>query len=294
MRRLLRSGLLTTFLLAQVAIAQEESWRSGLRIIPWVVDGYVTPEGDRYQTVVMVSLTQAAQEHPETTCTVEAQGVELIGPLGKRSANHTFKLFRGGPRVWSARTPSDGPLATGHVVVDCTIEAGEISGLFSGTFFTWQEIEAYSTYALFSADSELKTEATVFSSDCRFWSSQLFVDTTGGARMALAVANHREEPETLELTVVWRDDDEVRFEEKSLPLPSKAPKAFFLDEVFDDVPEGVLSLVIAAESRRPIGGIGLRYTDGVFSTVPFWPIDLSPYHPGQCGDGRNGRVDEGN
>ena len=109
--------------------------------------------------------------------------------------------------------------------------------------------------------------------------------------MAVAVTNHREEPETLVLTVVWRDDDEVRFEEKSLPLPGKAPKPFFLDEVVDDLPEGVLSLYIKAESRRPLGGIGLRYTDGTFSTVPFWPIDLSPYHPGQCGDGPNGRVD---
>ena len=201
MRRLLGLGL-SAFLLVQVAIAQEESWRTGLRIIPWVVGGHVNADfsGDRYQTTVVVSLTQAGTEHPESTCTVEAQGVELIGPSGLRSSNHTFKLFRTSPRVWSARTPSDGPLATGYVVVDCTIEAGEVPGLFGGTLFTWQEVEAYSTFALFSPDSELKTEATVFSSDCRFWFSQLFVDTTDGARLALAVANHREEPETVELS----------------------------------------------------------------------------------------------
>ena len=72
--------------------------------------------------------------------------------------------------------------------------------MFGGSYFFWQEIEAYSTFSLFTPDSKLKTEATVFSSDCRFWSSQLFVDTADGARMALAEANHREEPETVD----WR------------------------------------------------------------------------------------------
>ena len=278
----------------RVALAQEESWRSGLRIIPWVADGYF--DGGRYQTTVVVSLTAAHSEHPETTCTLEAVGVELVGPSGKRSSKHNFQLFRSaGPRVWSAKTPSDSPLATGYAVVDCTIEAGEVPGLFSSfpPIFTTQEIEAYSTFALFSADSELKSEAAVFSSDCRFWASQLFVDTTGGARMAVAVANHREDPETVELTVEWGDDEDA-FEEKSLPLPGKAPKAFFLDEVFSELPEEVpLRLLLRAESRRPLGAVGLRYTDGTFSTVPFWPIELSPRQPGQCGDGSYGGVVEG-
>ena len=130
----LLTGLLGLLLMTQAVIAQEESWRSGLRIIPWVVDGHVTPEGDRYQTSVVVSLTQALPEQPETTCTVEARGVELIGPSGKRSSIHTFMMSRSEGRVWSARTPSDGPLATGHVVVDCTIEAGEVTilGCFPG------------------------------------------------------------------------------------------------------------------------------------------------------------------
>ena len=280
--------MLITFLLAQLAIAQEESWRSGLRIIPWVADGHF--DGGRYQTSVVVALTSSAEIHPETTCTVHAQGVELIGPSGKRSSQHEFKLFRSqGPRVWSAKTPSDMPLATGYVVVDCTIEAGETS--FVGLQIpTWQEIEAYSTFALFGPDSKLKTEATVFSSDCRFWSSQLFVDTTDGARMAVAVTNHREEPETLELVVWWGDDAEA-FESESMPLPGKSPKAFFLDEVFDNLPGGaLLRLILRAESRRPLGAVGLRYTDGVFSTVPFWPIDLSPSDPGQCGDGPYGEI----
>ena len=292
MRSLLRLGL-TAFFLTQVAIAQDASWRTGLRIIPWVADGHVEADfsGDRYQTTVIVSLTSSSPEHPETTCTVEAQGVELIGPSGKRSSSHTFELSHSsGPRVWSARTPSDGPLATGHAVVDCTIEAGEVPGLFGGSFFSWQEIEAYSTFSLFTPDSKLKTEATVFSSDCRFWSSQLFVDTVDGARLALAVANHREEPETVELFVLSEGED---LRSWSTPLPGRTSKAFFLDEVLDGVPEGVMRLVLHAESRRPIGGIGLRYTDGTFSTVPFWPIGLSPR--GQpCGDGPYGRdpVDE--
>ena len=293
MRSLLRLGL-TAFFLTQVAIAQDASWRTGLRIIPWVADGHVEADfsGDRYQTTVIVSLTSSSPEHPETTCTVEAQGVELIGPSGKRSSSHTFELSHSsGPRVWSARTPSDGPLATGHVVVDCTIEAGEVPGLFGSRFFSWQEIEAYSTFSLFTPDSKLKTEATVFSSDCRFWSSQLFVDTADGARMALAVANHREEPETLKWTVYSQGDGEIK--RWSMPLPGMTAKAFFLDEILDDVPEGILLLFLSAESRRPLGAIGLRYTDGTFSTVPFWPIDLSPR--GQpCGDGPYGRdpVDE--
>ena len=292
MRSLLSGGVLTTLLLSQAVTAQEGGWRNGLRIIPWVADGYITPEGDRYQTTVIVSLTSSSPEHPETTCTVEAQGVELIGPSGKRSSSHTFELSHSsGPRVWSARTPSDGPLATGHAVVDCTIEAGEVPGLFGGSFFSWQEIEAYSTFSLFTPDSKLKTEATVFSSDCRFWSSELFVDTADGARMALAVANHREEPETLKWTVYSQGDGEIK--RWSMPLPGMTAKAFFLDEILDDVPEGILLLFLSAESRRPLGAIGLRYTDGTFSTVPFWPIDLSPR--GQpCGDGPYGRdpVDE--
>ena len=59
----------------------------------------------------------------------------------------------------------------------------------------------------------------------------------------------------------------------STPLPGRTSKAFFLDEVLDGVPEGVMRLVLHAESRRPIG--------------------LSPR--GQpCGDGPYGRdpVDE--
>ena len=46
--------------------------------------------------------------------------------------------------------------------------------------FAVQEIEAYATYSLFSADSKLKTEAAVFSSDCRSNTFARFVvDTTG-------------------------------------------------------------------------------------------------------------------
>ena len=90
-------------------------------------------------------------------------------------------------------------------MVDCTIETG-VQVISGEDEFAVQEIQSYATLSLFGSNSELKTEVAVFSSDCR---SSLFaefvVDTTGGARMAFAVANISDEPDTLELLVDYKD-----------------------------------------------------------------------------------------
>ena len=289
-------GLLLALLMAPSAIAQEK-WRTGFRIIPWVADGHVKADftGDRYQTSVVVLLTDLGPYDAEDpTCVVQAEGVELIGPSGLRAVKHTFQFDSGADpetpeagRIWSAKTPADGPLSTGYVVVECSIETGAIT-VAGEERFAVQEIEAYATYSLFSADSQLKTEAAVFSSDCRSTTFARFVvDTTGGARMALALANIRDEPETYSLFVNYEKliigHGLVDSPRVALTVPPKTAKGFFLDEVVDDVPEGVFGLTINRDidfskdqwwldNEIPFGAVGLRYTDGTFSTVPAWPL----------------------
>ena len=88
-------SLLVALLMAPSAIAQEK-WRTGLRIIPWVADGHVKADftGDRYQTsvVVLLTATGAVFDAEDPTCTVQAEGVELIGPSGLRASTHTFQF----------------------------------------------------------------------------------------------------------------------------------------------------------------------------------------------------------
>ena len=301
MNRLLRPGLmgslLVALLMAPSAIAQEK-WRTGLRIIPWVADGHVKADftGDRYQTsvVVLLTATGAVFDAEDPTCTVQAEGVELIGPSGLRASTHTFQFdSEADPetpeagRVWSAKTPADGALSTGYVVVDCSIETG-VERIGGDERFAVQEIEAYATYSLFSADSKLKTEAAVFSSDCRSSHFARFVvDTTSGARMAFALANIRDEPETYSLFVSYEEliigHGFVDSPQVALTVPPKTAKGFFLDEVVDGVPEGAFGLTIIRDVdfskdqwwlayEIPFGAVALRYTDGTFSTVPAWPI----------------------
>ena len=104
-------------------------------------------------------------------------------------------------------------------------------------------------------------EATVFSSPPSN-SKQMVVDNREGARLGIAIANDTNSP--IQYEVLYRTGSTVLA--TLLEIPARSSVARFLDEVLAVVPNSVGDVSIF--SAQPLSAIGLRFTGGVFTTIP--------------------------
>ena len=134
-----------------------------------------------------------------------------------------------------------------------------------GTLTCDSSTYANAIYSFYSSNGTKLSEATVFSSRESF-SQELLVDGRDSARLGLAIANLTDLPRTYNLTLT--DSAGTEIGTGSIEVSPRSANAKFVDEIMALPPETVLKLEIRPEDFSEFSSIGLRFTGGVFTTVP--------------------------
>lgn len=91
-------------------------------------------------------------------------------------------------------------------------------------------------------------------------SDRLFLDQREGARLAVAIANNSDIPRTYRLTFGSIT--------ATTQVPARTSLAKFLNELMTLPANAVRLLKIESTDFTSFGAIGLRFTGGVFTTIP--------------------------
>ena len=150
-------------------------------------------------------------------------------------------------------------------------------------------VEAQLLYSYYASNGLKISEATVFSSPPAN-SFGLSSDERDGARFALAIANDLDRTVTYDISVSASAFNGSR----QITLNARSSTAAFLNELVTGMPANTTAAVTitAGQSADTGSVIGLRYTGGVFTTMPANPVSstaptVNTYHAfPQFADGR--------
>ncbi len=202
------------------------------------------------------TLTLAALNEDETTCTFSAQGrhMTLRAVSGHTASGTEIPLvgFKAGQwNIFKTEAPDDGPVSSGMAILQCD-RAVQTHTLFSLTVGGSVVAEA-----LVEPSHEFKAfeEYVLF-----------FADHRNAARFGVAVANPSDR--AIDVSVQVSDDQGEVIVDTTVNVDANASKAFFLDEL-GTIPEGHTGGV-ALRADESLYVIGLRFTGQVFTTIPAW------------------------
>jgi len=141
-------------------------------------------------------------------------------------------------------------------------------------------VEAQLLYSFYAPNGVKISEATVFSSPPAL-ALGILADERDGSRFGIAIANDSDHAVTYTIYVTASGFSG----NKQIPLNAHASTAAFLGELISGVPANTVSAVTVVASTSTDSGsvIGLRYTGGVFTTMPASPVSTvgptaSAYH----------------
>jgi hypothetical protein len=231
LKRLLLSVALTLVCCESVP-AQDRS-----HVIAQVADG-VFSDGTYYKSTFMIT---PWFETTAPTCSLRLYGLSVTLPEGRSDA-FTVNVAAGG--YYTAPTAADQPFHSGYATVTCT-----------------DSVFATILYTFYAANGTKLSEATVFSTEGQFNSKlRLILDNTGGSRVGVAIANNTDLPHNYRLTLGNKT--------ATVQVPGRSTSARFVDELMS-VPANTTGLLkVESIDLSSFGVIGLRYTGGVFTTIP--------------------------
>jgi hypothetical protein len=118
-------------------------------------------------------------------------------------------------------------------------------------------------YAFYSAGGAKIGEATVFPA-METVKSRLIADHRDAARLGLAIANNNDSDQTFLVTYVTGGTTLSA----GVAVPARRSLAKFLDEIISVPPGSVGVVTITSPTLTKFSVIGLRFTGGVFTTIP--------------------------
>ena len=202
------------------------------------------------------TLTLAALNEDETTCTFSAQGrhTTLRAVSGHTASGTEIPLvgFKAGQwNIFKTKAPDDGPVSSGMAILQCD------RAVLTHTLFSLTVGGSVVAEALVEPSHEFKAfeEYVLF-----------FADHRNGARFGVAVANPSDR--AIDVSVQVSDDQGEVIVDTTVNVDANASKAFFLDEL-GTIPEGHTGGV-ALRADESLYVIGLRFTGQVFTTIPAW------------------------
>jgi hypothetical protein len=144
-------------------------------------------------------------------------------------------------------TPGNQALQTGYASLQCS-----------------SNVDAQLLYTSYAPDGTKISEATVFSSPSGNW-LRIIGDERGGAQLALAIANDSNQSNSY--TINAYSAGGTLLGSYTLSLPGTSSRAFFVDDVIS-VPSQNWGVVDILANNGTGSAIGLRFTGGLFTTVP--------------------------
>jgi hypothetical protein len=132
-----------------------------------------------------------------------------------------------------------------------------------GTLSCTSKVFAYALYTFYTSGGFKIGEATVFPSN-ESVKSRLIADYREGARLGIAIANNNDSDQTYLVTSVTGGVNVFA----TIAVPGRRSLVKFLDEIVP-VPPGSLGMVtVTSPTLTNFSVIGLRFTGGVFTTIP--------------------------
>ena len=202
------------------------------------------------------TLTLAALNEDETTCTFSAQGrhMTLRAVSGHTASRTEIPLvgFKAGQwNIFKTEAPDDGAVSSGMAILQCD------RAVLTHTLFSLTVGGSVVAEALVEPSHEFKAfeEYVLF-----------FADHRNGARFGVAVANPSDR--VIDVSVQVSDDQGEVIVDTTVNVDANVSKAFFLDEL-GTIPEGHTGGV-ALRADESLYVIGLRFTGQVFTTIPAW------------------------
>ena len=202
------------------------------------------------------TLTLAALDEDETTCTFSAQGrhMTLRAVSGHSASGTEIPLvgFKAGQwNIFKTEAPDDGPVSSGMAILQCD------RAVLTHVLFSLTVGGSVVAEALVEPSHEFKAfeEYVLF-----------FADHRNAARFGVAVANPSDR--AIDVSVQVSDYQGEVVVDTTVNVDANASKAFFLDEL-GTIPEGHTGGV-ALRADESLYVIGLRFTGQVFTTIPAW------------------------
>ena len=251
----------TTLSITLVYTPQTTSVTAGTyHIFPQFADGRFA-DGTGYRTTLMISNSSSSS----TTCTLQLRSGLTVPGFAT-----SYTIAPG--RFVIAPTSGTQTFKSGYATLQC-------SGI----------VEAQLLYSYYASNGVKISEATVFSSPPAN-SFGLSSDERDGARFGIAIANDTDSSITYTISVAASGFNGQR----QVTLNDRTSTASFLNELVTGMPANTTSAVtvMAGQSTDTGSVIGLRYTGGIFTTMPANPVSgigptVNAYHAfPQFADGR--------
>jgi hypothetical protein len=231
--KLVIRGLIVFSVMCGSLFAQEK-----FQVFPQIADG-VLADGTYYKSTLMIL---PWFESDAATCNLSLYGVSvnLNGPGNPLSSNLNITVPSGG--YFTAITGAEQALHSGYATLTCS-----------------EYVYANVLYTLYGSNGFKIAEATVFGTSESFWYARMIFDQSGGEQLGLAIANNTDIPHTYRITVGTRST--------TVSIPARRSLARFVGELITGLPaKGILK--IEAIDYSSFSAVGLRFTGGIFTTIP--------------------------
>jgi hypothetical protein len=209
-------------------------------IFPQFADGRFS-DGTFYRSTLMI-LPWFAADAPN--CTLSLFGLTANFEGGLSGSAVPINLAAGG--FAAIRTTGLQPFQGGYAALTCD-----------------KFVFASLLYGFHAANGSLIGQATVFSSKA-FFESRLIADHRDGARIGIAISNVSDVAQTYDVSFVSNGVTRT----STISVPGRRSLARFLDEILDVAPGAVGIATLKSTTLTDFATIALRYTGGVFTTIP--------------------------
>jgi len=246
--------LLTVGLSSELALAQSAS---NFQVFPVVANGRAS-DGGSWQSTFMIA--NASSSAPAACALVfygmpadlfDAAGTKLTPSTTNPRTGYPIALLKSEATL--LRTSGTGSLGTGYATIFCL-----------------GSITANVIYSYYDPGGNKFSEATVFGAQ-RGLITQLMVDQRNGAQMGLALANDSDAAAQFAIAAFDLSGDPSKAVGAAIvTVPARTTVLKFLYEVIPAAGANYTGYLFIAS---PTGGysIGLRFTGGLFTTVPAIP-----------------------
>src|SRR5213594_925558 len=212
--------------------------QNAINVFPQVADG-VFGQGS-YKTAFLV--LPLDEDSPPATCTLVTRGLALYLDGRGPATRWTMTITQGG--FFVGVSSADQELRSGYAVLTCD-----------------DLVYAQAIYSYYGKDGTKLAEATVFASDGDFGGSEYrLIADQRGSQLGLAFANDTDSPRTYRVT--------VGSQTASITVPARSSLPRFLTEIIPSSANTVAAVKIESPDFSDFFVIGLRYTGGIFTTMP--------------------------
>jgi hypothetical protein len=212
-------------------------------VFPQFADG-VFADGTSYRSTITVQPANTLFGDP-VSCTLRLYGLSTT--FDNQSTGNVFALSISPNQFLQLKTVAAQPLASGYASLSCS-----------------EAVYTRVTFAYYTPARKIG-EATVYAVVPKN-SFRLIGDQTDGSKLGVAIANDSDSARSFEIAL--RRTDGSTYDTVTVVVPARSRVARFVDEILPSTSGKALEVDIRATDSSNFAVIGLRYTGGVFNTIP--------------------------